>query len=110
MNTIDELLVLEHQMEDFGLKWAEYSAEASRLDDMTKSVMSHIMLEHVGEPMNQREMRARADERFVKHLEGTAAARSLANQYRVRYDTVQAKIEIRRSLNALNRAQIGLAR
>lgn len=109
-NPIDELLVLEQQLETFGLKWAEYSAEAGRLDDLSKSVLSQIMIEHPGEPMNQREMRARADERYIAHLAGTASARSLANQYRVRYDTVQAKIEIRRSANALIRAQIGLAR
>lgn len=107
-SSIDEMLVLEQQMETFGLEWAKFSSEASHMDDLTKSVMSQIMLEHAGEPMNQREMRARADKRFLNHLEGTAAARSLANQYRVRYDTVQAKIEIRRSANALNRAQMGM--
>lgn len=110
MNNIDEMMALEQLMESFGLEWAKYSAEASRMDDLTKSVMSQIMLEHTGEPMNQREMRARADERFRKHLDGTAAARSLANQYRVKYDTVQAKIEIRRSFNALHRAQMNLGR
>ena len=108
MNMIDEMLKLENLMEEHGLSWAKYDAEARRLDDLSKSVLSQIMLEHQSEAVNLREMRARADKRYLDHLAGVAAARSLANQYRVKYDTDQHRIEIRRSINAVNRAQMGM--
>lgn len=102
------MLQLENDLEKYGLSWAEHDAEARRMDDLTKTVMSQIMLEWLGEPVNMRETRARADERFIQHLKGVAAARSLANTFRVKYDTCQHRIEIRRSINAVNRAQMGM--
>lgn len=108
MNYIDEMLDLEVKLGKYGLKWAEYDAESRRLDNLTKTVLAELMLEHIGEPVNMRETRARADKVFKDHLEGLAAAKHEANKYRVMYDTIQAKIEIRRSANALSRAEMGM--
>ncbi len=106
--THDEMLELETELEAYGQMQAEWRAEASHLERMRKRVLALIEMEHIGEPVNAREMQARADKRYLTHLEGQKEAESKANKYYAKWDTLKAKIEIRRSINASTRAQMNL--
>ncbi len=64
MLNIDEMLQLEQDLGTVGENYAHWKAEANHLERMRKRVLALIEIEHIGEPVNAREMRARADERY----------------------------------------------
>jgi len=108
LSNADEMLKLTSDMEDVGEQYAAWKAEANHLERMRKRILSLIETEHVGCPVNEREMRARADQRYLNHIEGQKVAETKANKFYVQWETVKAKIEVRRSINATARSQMNL--
>lgn len=105
---VDEILSLENELEKFGLQWVEYDSKRKIMEDTEKSVLAKLMAEHLGDPVNMREMKARMDKRFLAHLEGLAEARHQSSKSKFLMDLVKEKLQNRRNINSLAREEMRL--
>ena len=90
-----------------GDAWAEAEYQATRLEEIKKTLEAQLTLEHLneGDSAAAAGVKAKADERFKTHIEGMCAAREKANKAKVRY---QAAIDLsnnRRTQTVNNREQ-----
>ncbi len=99
---------LEADMEVLGRNWATWKAQSQYLERMRKVLLAQLMLEHMGKAVNERDMRARADERYILHIDGQKEAESKFNKYHAEWITVQETIANRRTQAATERAQMNL--
>jgi hypothetical protein len=84
---------------EYGVKYAEAKALAWHLEEARKSVLSAEMLKFPdGTSVAEREMRARASEVYLQHLEGTKEAIREEATWRVKMDCWKYEIEKLRSL------------
>ena len=102
------LLQLEADMEVLGENYATWKAQASHLERMRKVLLAQLMLEHMGKPVNERDMRARASEGYMNHILGQKEAETKFHKYQAEWITIQEKIANRRTMAATERAKINL--
>lgn len=101
---------IAHDLAQKGFAWADADAAFKALDDVTKTVLSETMLEHLpkSKSVAEAETRARADRRYRDHLVAVAESRKHANRATVSYKTYQAWIELMRTAEANKRAEMRL--
>lgn len=77
-----------------GDKWAEAEYQASRMEEMKKALECQLTVEFMAggkESAASASAKAKADQRYITHIEGMCAAREQANKAKVRY---QAAIDL----------------
>jgi hypothetical protein len=91
-----------------GLDWADKNAAFKALEDTTKTVLS-ICTSKLNDPdlsATAAEVIARRATGYQEHLKALADARLESNRATVNYDVYKVYIEMRRSLEATNRAEM----
>lgn len=84
-------------------------AAAEYLSDLTKTVLSELMMRSNETSAAAKEMWARAQPEFKKHLERSGAAAKLDYQWRQRYSAAAAKIDCWRTEQSTIRAATRLS-
>ena len=99
-----------HQLDELGLAFADADAAYKALDDATKTVLAEVMVDFSGTEKSSaaQETHARASRIFKDHLAAVAAARRTCNRARVRYDSLKAWVELKRTAAATDRAMMNL--
>ena len=89
---------------------AQATAAHKALDNITKTVLAKIILKHRPSCNShaESETRALADPDYEKHLKELAEAHELASVARARAVSFEAYIELLRSANATDRAEMNL--
>lgn len=100
---------IAHELATRGEDWADTDAALKALDDVSKTVLSECVAD-LNEKLSvaAAEQKARRSETYKNHLTAVAQARKAANRAKVRYDTYKAYVELLRSREATDRAQMGL--
>lgn len=108
MTTIDPNRIA-HTLEERGLEWADKDAAFKALDDVTKTVLSECMAD-LNEEMSvaAAETKARRSQKYKDHLKALSDARRESNRAKVNYDTYRAFVDLMRSREATDRAQMTL--
>ena len=101
---------LAHELEQRGLDWADKDAAFKALDDVTKTMLSECIADLNEKPksMAEAEVKARRSPKYTAHLKALGDARREANRARVNYDTYKVYLEMIRTAEATNRAQMGM--
>lgn len=99
---------IAHVLSERGLDWADRDAAYRALDDLTKTVLAEIKMSFDDKSDAAREMKALASAGFKEHLAAVAAARKEANRAKIRLGTYEKWLELKRSVMATERAQMGL--
>ena len=95
------------KIEETGKKYAKARGLSWQMQEMKKVILSQIMKDMDGS-IADREMRARCDQRYIDHLEGTGVAIAEENRTRAIYERFKAQFEAVRSLVSLEKAKINL--
>ena len=95
-----------------GEEWADKHAAAEALEEAQKSVLAEIAADYKATnaktSMAEAETFARASRKYREFVAEMVEARRLANRARVRFDTWRAYIEMLRSREATQRAEMTL--
>ena len=91
-----------------GLTWADCDAAYKALDDASKSVLSECMIEAGDVPVSKAEIHGRTHPTYRNHLEAVDRARRAANRAKVNLEVFETWIELKRTEQATQRAQMGL--
>jgi hypothetical protein len=101
---------LAEELSKRGREWADKDAAYYALEEAKHSILSLCKADLNDQDQSEaaKEAQARRAPKFLEHLEATAAARKAANAAKVNYTTFQAYIELIRSREATNRAEMKL--
>lgn len=97
---------IAQELSERGMAWADADAAYRALDDVTKSVLSECCIDSGEKSSAAQETVARTADKFRRHLSALADARRAANRARARLDTYRAWIELKRSEQATQRAEM----
>ena len=89
-----------------GEEWADAESAAGLLEEMKHTVLSQCAAKWPQDSMSSAESKARRDEDYIRHLESMTTARKEANKAKVKYFSIQAWCDFKRTLEATNRAKI----
>jgi exonuclease V gamma subunit len=96
-----------------GSEWAEAEAGASLLEEGKKSVLSQLAQKHIAsqsaKSMAQAESLALADSNYLSYLSDMVKARKEANQAKIKYFSIQAWCELKRTQESTRRAEMKFA-
>ena len=92
---------------DVGDDWADKAYASDILEETQKSVLSECMLMETG-GVSERDMKARASERYLDHVYRMVAAKRELNKARVKYDSVKSWVEAVRTAESTKRAEMRL--
>ena len=100
-----------HELMQTGADWADKHAAFHVLDSTTKSVLASCAKEHMerGDSAAKADTYARCDTRYTEHLTAVSAARKAELHAKVKYDSVRALVELRRTEAATLRSEMQLA-
>jgi hypothetical protein len=95
---------------EVGTDWADLDSAASLLEELKRSVVGKLVLEHTadGMPVGKAEHAAYASPEYQQHVRAMVEARRKATRARVRYDTGRAHIELMRSAESTKRAEMAM--
>ena len=101
---------LARELSTRGLDWADKDSAFYALEESKTSVLSQCKAELNDQDQSEaaKETAARRAPKFLQHLKATADARKAMNTAKVNYAAFQAYIELIRSREATNRAEINL--
>lgn len=99
---------LTDRLIEAGETWADLHAAATALEEAKDTVLSAILAEHFDMPEWKAKAEAKADARYVTHIDKMVKARQAANRARVRYDSGKAYVELARSAEATRRQEMKL--
>ncbi len=99
--------VIYHQLVTAGEDWVDKNAAAEILEENKKSVLAEIMSDKQGSNP-ERERQALADAAYRLHLKNMVTARKEANRARVKYDSMKALAEMRRTQESTRRAEANI--
>ena len=88
--------------------WCDANAAADLLEETKGTLLATIIRDHMDLPAWKADAEAKADGRYIMHIESMVEARRLANLARVRYDGAKAMGEFARSAESTRRAEIQL--
>lgn len=91
-----------------GLAWADCDAAYRALDEATKSVLAECMTDAGDVSVARAEMQGRTHPTYRAHLEAVDRARRAANRAKVNLDVFETWIELKRTEQATQRAQMKL--
>lgn len=91
-----------------GDDWADKNAAADTLEKNRDSVKARLMMLSSQTSMAGKEMEALADDSYSDYIAQAVAARKAATKAKVKYDSIQAWIEIKRSVESTKRAEMNL--
>ncbi len=94
-----------HELIEAGEEWAEAKSVYQQLEDHTKSVLADIKNSYEGSDANKT-THALADSSYIRHLDAVARARKDFLYCQVKYDSVKALSDHRRTEQATRRAEI----
>lgn len=94
-----------HELIEAGEEWADKKSAYQLLDDMTKSVLADIKIGYPGSDAAKTSM-AMADTKYHEHLQSLAKARRKYLFSQVKYDSIKALSDHRRTEQATRRAEI----
>jgi len=93
---------------ELGDDYADKEAAATLMEETKKTVLSRLKLQSDEGSDAARETEALASDEYRKHIENMILARRDANKARVRFDSMKAWIELRRTQAANQRAEMRL--
>lgn len=105
---MDNFEKLERDLSISGELYAENKTLADHLERTRTALRSELMIEHIGCPVNERQMRAEADPRYKTHLEAQKEAEHLANVNYVKWNNARIKIENLRTRVSFEKAKMNL--
>jgi len=91
-----------------GHVWADADSAYKALDEATKSVLAECMADAGDVSVAKAEMQGRVHPKYRAHLDAVDKARRAANRARVNVDVFTTWIELKRTEQATQRAQMGL--
>lgn len=92
-----------------GEEWSDLDAAANLLEETRSTTLARIMTEWADVSVAKAEMLAKADMRYVQHVKDMVEARRMANRAKVRWESGRAFVELARSVESTNRAQMQMA-
>lgn len=95
-----------HRLEQAGNDYADKEAAASLLEETKNTMLSECMSDWPEDSNAGAETKARRDPRYKEHLEKMVEARRQANRAKVKYFSVQAWIELKRTQEATERVKV----
>lgn len=98
---------IAHALLDAGYEWADRLAAADALEEASKGVLGLCLLDYDGK-VDERQARARNDQRYTAHVAAMVEAKRHANRARVKYDVMRVKSELLRTKAANLRVEMGL--
>jgi hypothetical protein len=100
--------VLRVRYVELGTDWADKDAAANLLEESKKSVLAELLLNSDGKSVAEREAIALASQGYRQHVTKMVEARRVANRARVNLDAARAWFDLARTVEATNRAEMGL--
>jgi len=91
-----------------GEEWAEADYLASLFEETRRSLKSKLMVGSGETSVAKAEMVAEANDEYREHIKKMVDLRRLAIRAKVKYDSVKAWVEMTRTLEASNRAQMNM--
>ena len=102
---------MAHELSRRGHEWADKHAAAEVLEQTIKSILAEIAQDYRQSgktSMTEAESLARADKRYRQHVAEMVAARREANKARVNFDVYRSFIEMARTKEATQRAEMSM--
>src|SRR5262245_50518680 len=99
---------LRQRLMDLGNEWADQNAAADILEETKKTVLAEVMSQCNAKSRSEREDFALNSEIYRDHLVAMVEARRKANRARVAFDSAKTWNDLARTLEATNRAQMGM--
>ena len=93
------------QLIDAGDSWADAKAGYEQLHEVTKSVLASLKKKYQGSNADKTDQ-ALADDEYQEHLKAVASARKDYLLAQVRYDSIKALSDHRRTEQSTRRAEI----
>jgi len=91
-----------------GMAWADANAAAEALEETKPTVLAQLAAEQIGTGKSAAaaDTMAKADDRYLEHIQKMVDARKAANRARIRWDTYKAYVELLRTNASTDRAMM----
>ncbi len=93
-----------------GNDWADKDSAANLLEETRKPVLADLMTRSAATTSAAREELALSSPEYKEHIAAMVEARREANRARAQYDAIKTYIELVRTKESTNRAEMQLAR
>lgn len=91
-----------------GSEWARLDGEASKLEQMVKTVKAQIMTSYGAISISKSEMQAYTDQAYISHVEKMIEARTKANIAKAKFDAIKVWVDMTRTIESSRRAEMNL--
>lgn len=105
---LDPFQVLESELDKHGKSLIDSKSKFETLDDDKKDYLAYIMKNYIDEPVNRREVKARATDGWRKYKESLATARHDFHRDNVMFTVTRIKIDVMRTKYSYKKAQMNL--
>lgn len=101
---------LAEEYRQLAQEWAHLNGEASRLEEMRKSIRAELTNHYraKAKSMAEAESQAEADPIYKKHIADMVAARTAANVSKASMDANEWRLKLMQTLEATKRAEMRL--
>ena len=100
---------LYHKLTQAGEEWADRQAAFNILEDTKSAVLARLMMRSTAQSVAAREIEAKASPEYLSHVETTQEAMKAALKAKVRYNSIQVWIDLKRTESANERVLARLA-